>query len=412
MAAGTSSGMGLSRNELESFVCRANDVIDIKLVRQESDLENNKTTFRPELTHQVFGETENIFGYKDLVVKLYYTAGRLTTYLNMSYSQKVDPVRHEGMQADEVLKNIAEKIPPGFCTNIDDFSMYIPKEATFQPYGTLLHSYKRETEGGDRQFEIYKADMSIPGFREFHERLQMFVLWFIDAGSFIDVDDEKWNYYLIFEKYACDGNHRYATVGYLTAYSYYAYPDKLRPRISQVLVLPPFQRLGHGVELLQTAYRDMRENNDVLDITVEDPSEEFLRLRDFVDCMNCKVLPAFSPQLLQDGFTADMAQQAQEKLKINKKQARRVYEILRLEQTDISNAAAFREFRLDVKRRLNAPFRKESSYIEKLRKVLKPEELVVAMEDFSVENRQAKLEEMFQDNLTHYKRVLDRLAVA
>lgn len=38
------------------------------------------------------------------------------------------------------------------------------------------------------------------------------------------------------------------------------------------------------------------------------------------------------------------------------KQARRVYEILRLRMTDIHNKEEYRRYRLDVKNRLNVPY--------------------------------------------------------
>lgn len=37
--------------------------------------------------------------------------------------------------------------------------------------------------------------------------------------------------------------------------------------LSQVLVLPPFQKQGHGAELLQTFYTECWSNSDILDIT-------------------------------------------------------------------------------------------------------------------------------------------------
>ena len=83
-----------------------------------------------------------------------------------------------------------------------------------------------------------------------------------------------------FEKDLVDGRTSYSIVAYATVYQYFAYPDKIRPRIryvwnehlhleghapvhtiyhrclfgsflhafrtSQFLVLPPFQRKGHG----------------------------------------------------------------------------------------------------------------------------------------------------------------------
>ena len=39
--------------------------------------------------------------------------------------------------------------------------------------------------------------MTQPGFREYHEKMQTFLLWFIDAASFIDVDDDKWEYFIM-----------------------------------------------------------------------------------------------------------------------------------------------------------------------------------------------------------------------
>ena len=51
-------------------------------------------------------------------------------------------------------------------------------------------------EGGERHFEIYKTSMKEPGFRDFHERIQAFLMFYVDAASYIDVDDERWDYYL------------------------------------------------------------------------------------------------------------------------------------------------------------------------------------------------------------------------
>lgn len=40
---------------------------------------------------------------------------------------------------------------------------------------------------------------------------------------------------------------------------------------------------------------------EVVDITVEDPSEDFQRLRDFNDCSSCEGLDAFTPENLVKG---------------------------------------------------------------------------------------------------------------
>lgn len=50
----------------------------------------------------------------------------------------------------------------------------------------------------------------------------------------------------------------------------------------------------------------------------EDPSENYVKLRDFVLVKLCQGLPSFAADKLQLGLSADMVKEAQDKLKINK----------------------------------------------------------------------------------------------
>ena len=56
----------------------------------------------------------------------------------------------------------------------------------------------------------------------------------------------------------------------------------------------------------------------IFSFTVEDPSFDFLRLRDYVDALACINLSAFSQENLRNGFSGEMVKEAREKLKINK----------------------------------------------------------------------------------------------
>ena len=67
-------------------------------------------------------------------------------------------------------------------------------------------------------------------------------------------------------------------------------------------MLPPYQREGHGAKLLKAMYDHSISNNDVYDITVEDPSDNFTRLRNFVDAKNCSDLMCFQLAQLKLGF--------------------------------------------------------------------------------------------------------------
>ena len=72
------------------------------------------------------------------------------------------------------------------------------------------------------------------------------------------MDDDSWRFFLLFEKSGRTGECQYAVAGYLTVYQYYAYGREVnmkRPRISQMLVLPRYQRQGLGSQLLDTVYR-------------------------------------------------------------------------------------------------------------------------------------------------------------
>ncbi|XP_014663140.1 PREDICTED: histone acetyltransferase type B catalytic subunit-like [Priapulus caudatus] len=400
--------VSLSHDKLREYICSANDAVHIKLVSQESDLSNDATTFKPEMSHQVFGESERIFGYKDLKIELYYSACKLITYLHMTYSEKVD-AKQLGVEADNVLKAIAHHLPPGFCQTQEDFVMKLQKDAGFKPYGQMLSSYKLERCGKQKTFEMYKCDISCPGFKEYHARLQTFILWYIDAASFIDIDDDRWRFYLLFERYQQDGRPRHAVVGYITVYNYYAYPQRLRPCVSQMLVLPPHQQQGHGTRLLRAVYADLASRADVLDITVEDPSEDFQRVRDYTDSKICAKLDCFAPEKLQGGWCEEMAKTVREKTRINRKQARRVYEILRLRTTNVHDAADYRAYRLDVKNRLNKPFSRDKMYAERMQKAFSTEEVAQAVGNLSNADRLEKLQKMYEELEKEYRHTIDRL---
>uniref|UniRef100_A0A8C9LEB1 histone acetyltransferase n=1 Tax=Pavo cristatus TaxID=9049 RepID=A0A8C9LEB1_PAVCR len=349
-------------------------------VRFPEDLEDDNTTFNPEYSHQVFGDDEVAFGYKGLKILLYYIAGNLSTLFRIEYTSKVNE-KFDCVEADDVESKIREIIPPGFCTNTDDFVSLLEKEVNFKPFGMLLHTYS--------------ADMTCPGFREYHERLQTFLMWFIETASFIDVDDERWNYFIVFEKYNKDGATLFATVGYMTVYNYYVYPDKTRPRVSQMLILPPFQGEGHGAQLLETVHRYYMSSPTVLDIT----AEELLQVQKY--CNATAERPLYS-----DTFFI--------LLSVCQQHTRRVYEILRLRATDMGDAEQSRSYRLDVKRRLIGPYKVYDLSEMRMQHCIKhlPEELTNQLNQIDLNMQHEQLEESFQQLVSDYRRVLERLAQA
>lgn len=409
-----------NHSALADYVIDANEVLKFKMVESASDLENDINEFGPEMSHQIYGDNENIFGYRGLKIQLYMSASSLRSYVGSEHQDKVDPAKTDGVTADDVITPLVNILAPNsFTTNKEEFVASLSSEAevNFKPMGELVNSFTLAGDGKpEKNFEVYFASEATPGLREYHERLQAWLMFFIDAASFIDIDDDSWRFFLLFEKRTVDGVVRHFTVGYLTVYEYYAYgreTNNKRPRIAQMLVLPPFQRLGLGSRLLETVYNHYKGDRNVIDITVEDPSDNFVRLRDFVDVKNCLKSDVFSESEVMKGFTEKMALAAAKELKVCKKQARRVYEIIRLQYTKVADKEQYKEYRVDVKRRLNAPYQKEQSQLDKLQKALNPEEFAAAM--VNVTNREQRMENLdkqFHELEEHYKSILEKVAAA
>ncbi|XP_016150237.1 histone acetyltransferase type B catalytic subunit [Sinocyclocheilus grahami] len=372
------AAMSDMEKKLAEYKCDTNEAVCLKLVRFPEDIDDESTTFHPEYSHQLYGDDEVAFGYKGLQIQLYYSAGNLSTLFKVKYTARVTDT-FDCVEPDDVEGKIRAIIPAGFCCNTDDFISLLEKEANFKPFGSLLHTYKvHNVEAGeDLTFQIHKVDISCPGFREYNERLQTFLMWFIETASFIDVDDDRWDFFLV-----------------------------------QMLVLPPFQGEGHGAQLLETVHRYYCTSAKVQDITAEDPTENYVKLRDFVLVKLCLTLSSFSSEKLSQGFSEEMVSEAREKLKINKKHARRVYEILRLRNTDMSDEEKAREFRLEVKKRLYGPYRKNQRELTKMQKCLRPEELASHISQMDTRLQHEELEKSYQDVLAEYRRVLERLAQA
>lgn len=87
-------------------------------------------------------------------------------------------------------------------------------------------------------------------------------------------------------------------VGYCTLYTFYAYPDRKRYRLSQILVLPPFQRKSVAANLLKAVYT-LAEQINAVDVTVGNLHWAYARLiacksRCCQSCSCCTVLSSFS----------------------------------------------------------------------------------------------------------------------
>lgn len=311
------------------------------------------------------------------------------------------------MKADNV-DIITKFFPSGYYTNLEEFlNINEKKSKNFEPAGEKILEFTNAEE--NRTFEIHLCDASTPNFQQYHARLESFIFWFIDASSCIDLD-EKWRFFVVYERFVnSDGETRYASVGYASVYQYFHYPDKMRPRIAQFLILPPFQRKGIGCKLMQTIYQHYQAQSNVCDITVEDASEDFQRLRNTIDARLLKDLPSFAIENLKTGFTSKMASEAKEKFKINPKQSRIIYEILRLGATNVEDKADFKAYRIEVKKRLNMNYLKEKRDLKRVtdRGFKISAEKKIALP--STEENMEQLDTMYKETEDYYRGVLERI---
>uniref|UniRef100_A0A182JIJ8 Histone acetyltransferase type B catalytic subunit n=1 Tax=Anopheles atroparvus TaxID=41427 RepID=A0A182JIJ8_ANOAO len=373
-------------SNLKGFVSCALDCTRFRLVRDEADTENEDLAFKPEMAHQIFGESESIFGYRDLRVDVMASAGALDLFFDISYSKKVDELHAEGLKADDVEKALAAIVEDGcYYTSLDEFKRVLAsKSDSFQPFGTKVDEFRYPAvgagKGGEssqtdqRTFEVYVSSATDAEYMKFHSRLEMFSFWFIDGFSRVEIDP-FWMFFTVYERYEADNNNeaatepRYATVGYLAAYKYYSYPNKVRPRISQILILPPFQKLGIATRLIEhTTYEYFSKLDNVADITFEEPIEAIQHIRSVIDARRCKMLPAFTKDKLLAGFSKEMLEQARKHHLINAKQCRVVYEILRLGASDLDNEEQYRAYRIEVKKRLNMNYSKHRRDLARAKK--------------------------------------------
>jgi histone acetyltransferase 1 len=92
---------------------------------------------------------------------------------------------------------------------------------------------------------------------------------------------------------------------------------------------------------------------------------------------------------------------SRDKFKISKKQARRIYEILRLKFTPKFDEQQMKLYRLDIKNRLNAPHKNEN--------LRKKRVMAQVSETVSEEDRKRHLQSEYEDIVGEYDKVITRL---
>lgn len=205
--------------------------------------QSRELTSHPKFTNQIF-EKEEIYGYDSPHVDIYYTAGSMKYYIQVAY-------RSKEKDATQILPLLTAKIPK-ISLMKRELDFIKAADESFQP--PLRKIQKEYTHpSGKQTFRIYKgtidsSDDEVTKLKEYHRSVQFHTLLNIDGASYLDIDDPKWEFFMVFEKVTDDNFH---FVGYATMYPFLglkngSFKDGLfeKIRISQVLILPRYQGRG------------------------------------------------------------------------------------------------------------------------------------------------------------------------
>ena len=154
----------------------------------------------------------------------------------------------------------------GCC--IDDYHTLKSINSTEDIY-ELIHD--NENDNGNDDCKKCKCNLR----NGFYNRLQILLPFFIEAATPINVSDPKWSIYLSIDSSVCKG--------LLNTYSYFRFPEGNRIRISQVFVFPRFQNHQLGSRLYRQVCKKLRAMVECVEICVEDPTDEFERIRGSCD---------------------------------------------------------------------------------------------------------------------------------
>ncbi|KAI0431495.1 histone acetyltransferase type B catalytic subunit [Xylaria sp. FL1042] len=309
----------------DEWTANANEALSISLVRPSTSSIEQVSSFNPKFTYPIFGEDERIFGYKGLKIRLQYDARNLRPHLSISSSKKFNSVGEvEAVDIREVMKEYLPGV--AFQTRFEYEGAVRDVRDDWTPPGTLVKTVEKNGE----TYEIWRGTLADPAVKQLIRRIQITVLFFIEGGSYIGLDADgsddpeyslaRWTVFFVYKKEAISGateKKQYLFQGFSTVYDFWMYQQPFplssvrennapiqpkrddswelpqgdldlaslpcRARISQFIVLPPYQGKGVGALLYDTIFDLYMADASTKEITVEDPNEDFDLLRDICD---------------------------------------------------------------------------------------------------------------------------------
>ncbi|CAD6225222.1 unnamed protein product [Miscanthus lutarioriparius] len=337
----------------------ANECMKVFLVRNPDEMGSvDCTSIVPFDLNHFFGEDGKIYGYKNLKINVWISAKSFHGYADISFDETSD-----GGKGITDLKPVLQNI---FGENL------VEKEE-------FLHTFSKEceyirtavTNGSAIKLDgLYESDpaveivrVELQGAAAFlYSRLVPLILLLIEGSTPIDIGEHGWEMLLVVKKTTQEAVSKFELLGFAAVHNFYHYPESTRLRISQILVLPPYQGEGHGLRLLE-AINYFAQSENIYDVTIEDPSDYLQYVRSSIDCLRLLTFDPIKPALsatvsslketnlskrthsLRMVPPAELMETVHQKLKINKKQFLRCWEILIFLSLDSQDHKSMDNFR-------------------------------------------------------------------
>jgi len=328
-------------------VTSSNDCFEINLTRPLSHATDDarifSESFAPAFTYPIVNEEESLVGYKAPRIELDFRANDMRPSLKVSFEAKLDL---KGVLPDDKLVDLetvfAEHIPQHHAQEARAAALSSdPRSKHWRPPGEQVRSFTLQ----GKQYEIWLASLANPAAKALWENMQILTLLFIEGASKPELDEqwslERWSLYLLYDVTSIDEDcSPYTLAGFSTSYRYWIFPsldimratkslpspppsnngdaakytpprltqdpntflfnERINPleqpsreRISQYIILPPYQGQSLGAKLYDTIFANLSTKPFIYEIPVEDPNEAFDAMRDYSDIVFLRTLPAF-----------------------------------------------------------------------------------------------------------------------
>ncbi|EEF48124.1 histone acetyltransferase type B catalytic subunit [Ricinus communis] len=295
----------------------ANECITIYMVSSREQVgASDSFCISPVDLNGFFDEAGKIYGYQGLKITIWISSLTFHAYADITYESTSD-----GGKGITDLKNALQRIfAETLVENKDDFLRSFSAEShlirSIVSTGEIFHhkasnGYIGESHLGEptSDMKVFRMAIGNTGAGHLYSRLIPLVLLLIDGSNPIDVADPGWELFvLIHEKNDEQGDIQHRLLGFTAVYRFYHYPDKTRLRLSQILVLPPYQHKGYGRQLVEVVNK-VAISEDVYDFTVEEPLDHFQHVR---TCVDIQRLLAFDA--IQDAINSAVSNLKQGKL--------------------------------------------------------------------------------------------------